>query len=99
MPLLDRPLRFEPYLRPMVWGGRSLESRLGKRLPSAEPFGESWELSDHPLHHSKVAVGPGAGTDLRLLMTAHRRELLGSAGGKHDVFPWLVKFLDCRDWL
>lgn len=99
MPLLDRPLRFEPFLRPMVWGGRSLQTRLGKRLPNGAAYGESWEVSDHPLCRSKVAAGPFAGTDLRHLMLEHRSELLGAAASEHDVFPWLVKFLDCRDWL
>ena len=52
---MDTPLRFVPFLRPMVWGGRRLGRCLGKPLPTAEPYGESWEVSDHPLHRSVVA--------------------------------------------
>jgi mannose-6-phosphate isomerase len=89
-------LRFHPYLRPMVWGGRRL-GELRKELPGADAYGESWEVSDHTSHVS-VLVDP-AGVTLRDLMARHRTELLGEAEDRHDVFPWLVKFLDARDWL
>ncbi len=95
---LTTPLRFVPFLRPMVWGGRSL-SKLGKVLPSDEPYGESWELSDHALHRSVVAGGPLAGISLRQLMEQARQPLLGPAAAKYPTFPWLFKFLDCCDWL
>jgi mannose-6-phosphate isomerase len=96
---LSAPLRFVPFLRPMVWGGRGLAEHLHKPLPANEPFGESWEVSDHPLHRSAIADGPLEGTTLRTLMEAKKVELLGVAAPRHDVFPWLIKFLDCRDWL
>lgn len=95
---LISPLRFESYLRPMVWGSRRLE-RLGKRLPTAERYGESWEVSDHPLAPSVVAEGLWRGTTLRSLMADHREALLGEAAPRHQLFPWLVKFLDAHDWL
>jgi mannose-6-phosphate isomerase len=91
------PLRFQPFLRPMVWGGRRLE-RLGKALPVGEPYGESWEVSDHPLHHSVVAAGPFAGRTLHDLMRAYP-ETLPARAGTRAVFPWLIKFLDAADWL
>ena len=93
-----RPLRFVPFLRPMVWGGRKLGELLGKPLPTPEPYGESWEVSDHPVHRSVVAGGPLAGRSLRALMEHDRAVLLGPAA-KEKVFPWLIKFLDARDWL
>lgn len=96
---LDTPLRFVPYFRPMVWGARGLEQHLNKSLPPNDAFGEAWEVSDHPLHTSVVADGPIAGTSLRSLMQSQRSELLGTPGASHAVFPWLIKFLDCRDWL
>jgi mannose-6-phosphate isomerase len=82
----------------MVWGGRRLATNLGKDLPDDQPYGESWELSDHPLHRSVVAQGPLAGTTLRQLMETRREELLGP-GSSQSTFPILVKFLDCSDWL
>jgi mannose-6-phosphate isomerase class I len=82
----------------MVWGGRVLE-RLGKRLPTPEPYGESWEVSDHRSAVSVVAEGPWAGKTLRSVMANHAADLLGPAAKDHQTFPWLIKFLDARDWL
>jgi mannose-6-phosphate isomerase len=96
---VETPLRFVPFLRPLVWGGRRLAEALGKQLPTAEPYGESWEASDHPLHRSVVASGPLAGKTLRELMETRRWWLLGPAAEAHATFPWLVKFLDANDWL
>jgi mannose-6-phosphate isomerase len=93
------PLRFEPFLRPMVWGGRALGAQLGKTLVKPEPYGEAWDVSDHALHRSVVASGPWAGASLRQLMEQHRAALLGHAAGRFDAFPWLIKFLDACDWL
>jgi mannose-6-phosphate isomerase len=83
----------------MVWGGRRLESVLGKSLPTAEPYGESWEISDHSLHRSSVAAGRWSGQTLRHLMEQERVGLLGPAAEAYKTFPWLVKFLDASDWL
>jgi mannose-6-phosphate isomerase len=96
---LDGPLCFQPYLRPMVWGGRRLGAVLGRPLPDEQPYGESWEVSDHAGHASVVAGGRWAGRTLRELTQHHRAELLGAAARLHERFPWLVKFLDCHDWL
>jgi mannose-6-phosphate isomerase len=83
----------------MVWGGRRLGKILGKPLATEEPYGESWEVSDHALHGSVVAVGPQAGHTLRQLMDQERAALLGPAAERYAVFPWLIKFLDAQDWL
>lgn len=96
---LDQPLRFQPYLRPMAWGGRRLARFLGKNLPPAAAIGESWEVSDHPHHASIVATGNHAGHTLRHLMARQRDELLGPAALEHERFPWLIKLLDVHDWL
>ena len=99
MPAPLGPLRFEPFLRPMVWGGRALGTRLGKSLPTSEPYGEAWDVSDHALHRSVVAEGPWKGTTLRQLMEQQRDALLGRVASRYETFPWLIKFLDCCDWL
>jgi mannose-6-phosphate isomerase len=96
---MNTPLQFHPYLRPMVWGGRRLAEALGKPLPTAAAYGESWEVSDHPSHRSVVAAGPRAGQTLRDLMEREPAALLGAAAGGLPTFPWLVKFLDACDWL
>jgi mannose-6-phosphate isomerase len=72
---------------------------LHKPLIGTEPFGESWEVSDHALHRSVVATGPWAGRSIRDLMEQERGALLGPAAEAYETFPWLVKFLDACDWL
>jgi mannose-6-phosphate isomerase len=92
-------LRFEPYLRPLVWGGRQLALVLGKTLPTEQAYGESWEISDHASHASVVAEGPYRGQTLRQLLERSPRALFGSAAETYPTFPWLVKLLDAWDWL
>jgi mannose-6-phosphate isomerase len=89
------PLVFEPYLRPQVWGSRRLATQLGKQLPAAGNFGESWEISGHPQHVSRVAEGPLQGTTLTELCEQHGRALFGSSPPAGD-FPLLIKYLDCH---
>src|SRR5689334_13025941 len=79
----------------MVWGGRRLATVLNNPLPSDEPYGESWEVSDHPVHRSALADG----VSLRDLMADRAADLLGPAADQYAVFPWLIKFLDANDWL
>jgi mannose-6-phosphate isomerase len=83
----------------MVWGGRRLESILGQSLPSPATYGEAWVLSDHPVHQSAVATANYAGKSLRSLMEKDRERILGPAAAAHEIFPWLIKFLDCEGWL
>ncbi|HZZ78016.1 MAG TPA: type I phosphomannose isomerase catalytic subunit [Gemmataceae bacterium] len=99
LPTLQQPLRFEPFLRPMVWGGRRIARFLGKNVPPGTRCGESWEVSDHPLHASSLATATGYGITLHQLMEHHRAELFGPAAERHSVFPWLIKLLDADDWL
>src|SRR5262249_32311937 len=91
-PLVNSPLRFRPYLRPMVWGGRGLAEHLGKTLPTAQAYGEAWEVSDHASHHSVSSDG----RSLRQLMLDESPALLGRPAA---TFPWLVKFSAAGDWL
>lgn len=96
---MNVPLRFESYLRPMVWGGRQLAEVLGKHLPELGPYGEAWEISDHPSHASAIVQGPHKGQTLRQLMEREPSLLLGDSAARYPRFPWLVKLLDAWDWL
>ncbi len=84
-----------------VWGGRRLESVLGKSLPPGVPVGESWEIVDRDDAQSVVHGGPLAGTTLHTLWTQHRTEIFGAAYAAHPAprFPLLVKILDARERL
>lgn len=90
------PLVFEPYFRPQIWGGTRLQGLLGKSLPPGDHIGESWEISAHPLHVSRVAEGPLAGATLADLWPEHRNEFRGSLKGSRSQFPLLLKLLDCH---
>src|SRR5262249_52974202 len=92
------PLRFQPFLRPMVWGGRRLAGALRKTLPTAENYGESWGGSDHQSHRTVVADGPWAGLRVRDPVARSGTDLFGRSAPP-AAFPWLVKYLDARDWL
>ena len=87
------PLRFEPLLKRYLWGGRRLETVLGKQLPPGEDFAESWEVVDHGDNQSRVSAGPLLGMPLHQIVSERGRELLG----RHHTqprFPLLFKFLD-----
>ena len=87
------PLVFDTYLRPQVWGGRGLKQHLGRHLPEDCPYGESWDLSSLSSFVSRVIDGPLSGRDLNDLWANCRLDLTGGSGS--DVFPLLVKWLEC----
>jgi mannose-6-phosphate isomerase len=97
--IVSEPIVFEPYFRPQVWGGRQLLERLGKPLPPEGRFGESWEISAHPHHVSRVSEGTLRGTLLSDLWRDYGAQLLGRAVASGEKFPLLLKYLDCRELL
>jgi mannose-6-phosphate isomerase len=72
---------------------------LGKPLPPRGDFGESWELSGHPHHVSRVAEGPLKGRLLSDMWRTMGPQLAGRPVGPDERFPLLLKYLDCRDLL
>ncbi|HEV3146665.1 MAG TPA: type I phosphomannose isomerase catalytic subunit [Gemmataceae bacterium] len=86
------PLRFEPILRPMLWGGNRL-SEFFKGAPTAEPIGEAWLLSDEGVQLSKVADGPFQGRTLRELLQHFGPRLLGQSLPAQARFPLLLKII------
>jgi mannose-6-phosphate isomerase len=87
------PLRFHLLVRRYIWGGRRLESCLGKAIGPGNDYAESWEVCDHGADQSIVDHGPLAGTSLGELVRCRGQELLGRAAPQ-ERFPLLVKFLD-----
>ena len=90
------PITFEPMYMTRVWGGRSLEEVYDRKLPDAQPYGESWEISDRAGEQSVVNEGELAGTTLHDLWSTRRDEVFGE-GLQGDRFPLLIKILDARD--
>lgn len=87
------PLRCQPFFRDYLWGGRRLEARLGKRIPSQGIWAESWEFIDHPEHSSLIVNGPLAGKTLGQVLQIDPAWLVGSG---HGTLPLLLKYLDCQ---
>jgi mannose-6-phosphate isomerase len=92
-------LRFRPIYQERIWGGRLLETSLGRELPGRRPIGESWEIVDRGPVQSIVRSGPLEGQTLRFLLERHPAELMGPAWAPERPFPILVKWLDCRERL
>lgn len=104
------PLKFHPRFVEKMWGGRRIESVLGKSLPKGMRIGESWELYDFPPGavdgssnwvSSEIANGPLAGRTLHWAVGEFGRELHGDVRlcgpPGREQFPVLVKFLDARE--
>lgn len=106
MPLY--PLKFSPRYVPKMWGGRKIETILGKTLPPGQNIGESWELFDFPPGvvegttgwvSAQLLNGPLKGKTLHELLGQFGREVHGDVPlvGEHGQFPILIKFLDARE--
>lgn len=89
------PLLMQPSLHVKVWGGRRLESVMGKALPTAEPYGESWEVHDT----ATIVNGVLAGKTLAEVLALYGRDLVGAHHDPALGFPLLLKYLDANDWL
>ncbi len=64
-------LRLKPLYQDRVWGGRGLETALGRTLPPSRPIGESWEIVDRPEAQSVVVGGEFDGQTLRQVIAGH----------------------------
>jgi mannose-6-phosphate isomerase len=93
------PLRFEPLYQYRLWGGRRLSKLLAAQLPSDDPIGEAWLLSDRDDHASRVADGPLKGMTIGQLLARFSPQMLGKLSGHFTRFPLLLKFLDVRKTL
>jgi len=96
---MQQILRFIPLYQDRVWGGRILETKLGRVLPVDRPIGESWEIVDRPEAQSVIKGGPLDGLTLRAAIERHGAEIMGPAWPAERPFPILVKWLDCRERL
>jgi mannose-6-phosphate isomerase len=92
------PLTFSPVFRDYIWGGRNLETKLGRKLPPGI-IAESWEISGHPSSPTTVEHGPLAGRtlpdvtqSLGLDLVGHRSQAMLARG----KFPLLIKLLDAN---
>jgi mannose-6-phosphate isomerase len=96
---MNEVLRLKPLYQERVWGGRALETALGRTLPGTRPIGEAWEVVDRPEAQSVIAAGRHEGKTLRELIAAQPEAVMGPGWPKDRPFPILVKWLDCRERL
>lgn len=92
------PIRFKPYLKPVLWGGEKICNYKGISQPEPN-IGESWEISAVPGHESVVDGGIYDGLTITDLIETFGASLLGDAvyaryGG---TFPLLIKIIDAGD--
>ncbi len=98
------PLILDPVCKRRIWGGRRLQTELGKRLPESVSIGESWEVADLALAgpgegQSMLTNGPLRGKTLSEVMANWGTGLLGRAQPIDGRFPLLIKFLDAAQLL
>jgi len=92
------PLTFDPVFRDYIWGGRNLETRLGRTLPPGI-VAESWEISGHPSSPTTVNNGPLAGQTLPEVLAQLGLNLVGRRSQpmlERGKFPLLIKLLDAN---
>lgn len=92
------PLKFEPILKKILWGGSKI-CRFKHLSVEEAGVGESWEVSQVPGSVSVVANGPFKGKTLTEVMEAAPEALLGKKIFRSFgmEFPLLVKFIDAQE--
>jgi mannose-6-phosphate isomerase len=95
---MQKILKFKPIYKNKIWGGRKLETILGRKIPNGN-IGESWELSDYGEDLSVIENGLLKGKTFREVYKTHTKEILGEVFNPEEKFPLLIKLLDAKDRL
>lgn len=93
------PMTFTPVFKDYLWGGRGLETKLGRSLPAEGVVAESWEIAAHEDGASVVENGSYAGWPLTEVHRALGLDLIGSNNTwaqERGKFPLLIKLLDAH---
>jgi mannose-6-phosphate isomerase len=92
------PLTFTPVFRDYIWGGRNLETKLGRKIPDGI-IAESWDISGHHSSPTRVDNGPLTGKTLPEVLDLLGTDLVGSRSQtmlERGKFPLLIKLLDAN---
>jgi mannose-6-phosphate isomerase len=92
------PLTFTPVFKDYIWGGRNLQTKLGRDLPPGI-VAESWEISGHPSDSTRVNNGPLSGKTLPEVLELLGLDLVGTRSQEmlqRGKFPLLIKLLDAN---
>lgn len=93
------PFTFSPVLKDYIWGGRNLETKLGRTLPQETIIAESWEIAAHKDGTSTVTNGPLQSKSLQELVEQYGLDLIGRNSKwalERGKFPLLIKILDAN---
>ena len=89
------PLKFEPILKSVVWGGEKIAPFKGIETTETK-IGESWEISGVKNNESVVANGPDKELTLTEMIAKYGAELVGEKNFARfgTTFPLLIKIID-----
>lgn len=92
------PLKFEPILKEIIWGGNYLYKELGKGNKPEAKVGESWEISSVEGDVSVIANGMLKGNSLTEAIEIYMGDLVGEkVYDQHGLeLPVLVKIIDAQ---
>ena len=92
------PLKFQPILKTIIWGGDEI-SKFKNLDKETAGLGESWEISAVEDNVSVVENGDLSGTSLDVLINKAKNKLVGKKVFEKfgDKFPLLIKFIDAHD--
>ena len=88
-------LKLSAPCKDYIWGGNRLREEYGK-VSDADKIAESWELSCHKDGQSVIANGKDKGKTLSEYV-AENKNALGTACGRFEYFPILIKLIDAKD--
>ena len=88
-------LKLNAPCKDYIWGGNRLREEYGK-VSDADKIAESWELSCHKDGQSVIANGKDKGKTLSEYV-AENKNALGTACGRFEYFPILIKLIDAKD--
>ena len=88
-------LKLNAPCKDYIWGGNRLREEYGK-VSDADKIAESWELSCHKDGQSVIANGKDKGKTLSEYV-AENKNVLGTACGRFEYFPILIKLIDAKD--
>ncbi|WP_430814669.1 type I phosphomannose isomerase catalytic subunit [Carboxylicivirga sp. RSCT41] len=93
------PLKFNPILKEMIWGGQKIPQTLNVKVDSDVKIGENFAVSGLKNDLSIVSNGALAGKNMLELIETYKGELLGEKVYKQfgTNFPLLIKYIDAND--
>ncbi|WP_234445866.1 mannose-6-phosphate isomerase, class I [Carboxylicivirga marina] len=93
------PLKFEPILKEMIWGGQKIPQKLNIEGKEGVKIGENFAVSGLKNDLSVVSNGALAGKNMIELIETYKADLLGSKVYEQfgTNFPLLIKYIDAND--